>query len=109
MILNRCVPSKVDVDVVKVYDYYAYLNSFDLHKRVMADFYASYRQVIGLTITALGKSFAICETLSILIRSNQKWFLLLIVTSVVIIVVLRFAPAAVVHVILGIAAIGTTG
>ncbi|GAV08421.1 hypothetical protein RvY_18112 [Ramazzottius varieornatus] len=83
VILNRCVPSKNEVDMATVYDYYAYLNSFDLHKRVMADFYASYRQVIGLTITAL-------------------------VASILIIVVLRFAPGAVVHMILSVAAVGTT-
>ncbi|XP_055348122.1 choline transporter-like 1 [Paramacrobiotus metropolitanus] len=55
-VLRRCVPDKASLstsDVHVVYDFYAYLNSFDFFSQILADLYASYREVIGLSFAAL--------------------------------------------------------
>ena len=49
------MPDKLDASATVVYDFYAYLNSFDFYTRVMADLYASYREVIGVSVAAFGK------------------------------------------------------
>ncbi|OWA53979.1 CTL-like protein 1 [Hypsibius exemplaris] len=76
-ILNRCVPNKADASAAVVYDFYAYLNSFDFYSRVMADLYASYREITGVCVSAF-------------------------LVSVMILLVMHFIPAAAIPVIVAV-------
>ena len=102
-ILNRCVPDKDSAAAGIIYDFYAYLNSFDFFSQVMADLYASHREIIGLSVAGLSKNF---PRTSHEFTDNQCVFSVL---SGIFLAVLYFHTQAIVYVILTLVTLATTG
>lgn len=68
-VLNRCVPQPVKELVFSV------LNSWDTVEQVLGDLYATWREILGLTVLAFGKLccwFFLCVCGIYCIRSAES-------------------------------------
>ncbi|XP_069703393.1 choline transporter-like 1 [Periplaneta americana] len=79
-VLNRCVPRPLkEVADHVLFNLYAVLNSWDTVEQVLSDLYATWREILGLTILSFVLSLVMIAVLHLL-ASLVAWIFMLIVS-----------------------------
>jgi solute carrier family 44 protein 1 (choline transporter-like protein) len=68
-VLNRCVPRPVKELVFSV------LNSWDTVEQVLGDMYATWREILGLTLLAFGKFVSLIIIYTFDVSASSVWSL----------------------------------